>query len=416
MDHHLGAHGADEETTEERSVPGVSIYFFAGDFVQAFENHRDGAPQAYATHGEVMRLTEDLRASGHPVRIVSFVTSGRRDVEVDDGLRISELGATGPTSSDLLGPTVSVDDAEFVVPHFPNTELLRAAMSTDARLFAMLASSWTSGGPRTRWEARRIVRLLRRDRIEWVANHCRPAAEHLADLGVPRAKLLAWDVPHGDGPDGVASAPPGPGETWTVFYAGAITAPKGVGDLVDALGRLASQGRRVRLVAAGGGDTDEMVERAGRVGLGGSLELLGPVTNDVVRAQMRAADIVAVPSRHEFPEGMPLTLFEAVASGTPLVCSDHPMFVRDFVDGRSASTFRAGDSVALASAIARVMDDPILFERLSAAAVGTWANMTRTADMRTMLTRWVVDEAPSAWVAQRTLATRDPGASAVPDA
>lgn len=414
MDRHLPTERS-RGPTEELGLPGVSIYFFAGDFVQAFENHRKGAAQRYATHGEVMRLVDDLRGAGHPVRVVSFVTDEAGDHEVDDGLRITNLGADGAASGGLLGPVVRHDTSEFIVPHFPNTELLRGAMRTEARLFAMLASSWTTGGPRTQWQARKVARILRNGRIEWVANHCRPAAEHLADLGVPRSKLLAWDIPHGPGPTGPGTSPPEPGAPWTIFYAGAITAPKGVADLVDAIGVLAGRGHTARLVIAGGGEVGEMAERARRAGVGDSLVFLGAVTNDVVQAQMRSADLVAVPSRHEFPEGMPLTLFEAVASGTPLVCSDHPMFVHDFVDGRSAATFEAGVPDALAAAISRVMTDPELYARLAAAAPATWADMTRTADMRTMLTRWVCDPAPSSWVAFRTLAALDDGTEATLD-
>ena len=40
---------------------------------------------------------------------------------------------------------------------------------------------------------------------------------------------------------------------------------------------------------------------------------------------MSAHDIVIVPSRHDYPEGLPMTIYEALAMRTPLVVSDHPM-------------------------------------------------------------------------------------------
>ena len=55
------------------------------------------------------------------------------------------------------------------------------------------------------------------------------------------------------------------------------------------------------------------------------LNFLGLVGNNDVFSMMTAADLIVVPSRTAYPEGFPLTMFEAIASRTPIVCSDHPM-------------------------------------------------------------------------------------------
>lgn len=382
-------------------MASVSIYYFAGDFLAAYENHREGQPQAYATHDEVMHLTRDLLDAGHSVRLSAFLSEGATVDRPERGLEIVGLGGTSHGSAGLLAPAVRDDRADFIVPHFPNTELLGAAIASPARVMAMFASSY-NGGVRTRLEARRIVKLANDPRIEWVANHCRPSTTHLAQLGVSADKLIAWDVPHGGGPPDPSTRPhPGPG-TWTAFYAGAITESKGVGDVVRSLAVLRRLGHEVRFEAVGGGDVDAIAGLARRLGVDDLVDLLGPRTNDEVRERMRAADLVVVPSRHDFPEGMPLTLFEAVSSGTPLVCSDHPMFVEDFVDGRSAATFAAHDPADLARAIVRVRDDAGLYESLSRHAPSTWRGLRRTADMRTLLTRWVEDPPPSAWIADHS--------------
>jgi len=41
---------------------------------------------------------------------------------------------------------------------------------------------------------------------------------------------------------------------------------------------------------------------------------------------MRSADAIVIPSRHEYPEGLPLTIYEALAARTPIVASDHQCF------------------------------------------------------------------------------------------
>jgi glycosyltransferase involved in cell wall biosynthesis len=73
------------------------------------------------------------------------------------------------------------------------------------------------------------------------------------------------------------------------------------------------------------------------------LSFPGVVENTKVFNMMAGADLVVVPSRPEFPEGTPLAMFGAIASRTPIVCSNHPMFQKLMVDGHNASGFRAGD-------------------------------------------------------------------------
>ena len=59
---------------------------------------------------------------------------------------------------------------------------------------------------------------------------------------------------------------------------------------------------------------------------------------------LAAATLVCVPSRHEFPEGFPQTLTEALAARTPVVASDHPVFTRVLRDGEGVRYFPAGNA------------------------------------------------------------------------
>jgi glycosyltransferase involved in cell wall biosynthesis len=103
------------------------------------------------------------------------------------------------------------------------------------------------------------------------------------------------------------------------------------------------------------------------------LSFPGVVENTKVFNMMAGADLVVVPSRPEFPEGTPLAMFGAIASRTPIVCSNHPMFQKLMVDGHNASGFRAGDYRDLGGAMKRVLSDPVLYAALSANAPLTWA-------------------------------------------
>ena len=63
------------------------------------------------------------------------------------------------------------------------------------------------------------------------------------------------------------------------------------------------------------------------LGVSDQLDFRGLVPNGEVFDLFRKADVVVVPSHREYAEGFPLTMFEAMGSRTPIVCSDHPMFV-----------------------------------------------------------------------------------------
>src|SRR6187200_504492 len=75
-------------------------------------------------------------------------------------------------------------------------ELLHAVATTTARSMAVLANSYNRTGLRSLFGKYRVVKMLNNPRFELVSNHCVPATEHLAEIGVRRDKLIAWDIPH----------------------------------------------------------------------------------------------------------------------------------------------------------------------------------------------------------------------------
>jgi glycosyltransferase involved in cell wall biosynthesis len=64
----------------------------------------------------------------------------------------------------------------------------------------------------------------------------------------------------------------------------------------------------------------------------------------------------------------PLKAFEAMAAGRPLVASDLPSSREILRDGENALLVPPGDAPALAAALGRLLDDPLLARRLAEAA------------------------------------------------
>jgi glycosyltransferase involved in cell wall biosynthesis len=181
-------------------------------------------------------------------------------------------------------------------------------------------------------------------------------------------------------------------------FAGSIVESKGVTDLIRALALLRKQGIEAHCSFAGLGEIDFMNTVSAALGVSDLVSFLGLISNTEVFNRMAAADLVVIPSRTEYPEGFPLTMFEALASRTPIVCSDHPMFRSTMVDGRNASVFLAGDDQSCAAAIRRTLTNSDLYYALSNNAVATWTSLKGPADWRTMILKWVIEGCNSPWI------------------
>lgn len=150
-----------------------------------------------------------------------------------------------------------------------------------------------------------------------------------------------------------------------VICVGGLAPVKAHHVLVDAVARLAREGREVRLRLVGDGPEREGLERevAAR-GLRGAVVFEGWQNPDRVRELYARADAFALAS---FAEGVPVVLMEAMATEVPCVATritGVPELIRDGVDGLLVTPSDAGE---LAAAIARLMDDPELRLRIGRA-------------------------------------------------
>ena len=243
------------------------------------------------------------------------------------------------------------------------------------------SASWTD-----RFLNPRLVGLLNRREVFLVGNHKSPATDSMVAFGVTAEKAVAWDWPGLRHPKDypVKSL----GTKLEVVYVGAIAEDKGVGDLIDAIGLLRSTGLDVRMTAAGDGpDLERMRLRAERVP-GNAVRLLGRIGNDEAFRLMEGSSVVCVPSRHVFSEGMPLTLTEALASRSPVVISDHPVFVRAFQQGRGVRFAPEKQPAALGAALREVLTDSTLYRDLSISTAEAFARVECTTSFGDLLDRW----------------------------
>ncbi|HZD49241.1 MAG TPA: glycosyltransferase family 4 protein [Silvibacterium sp.] len=153
-----------------------------------------------------------------------------------------------------------------------------------------------------------------------------------------------------------------PSDTFEILCVGRLTPSKGQHILIDTVGRLVAQGRRVRLRIIGAGpDASSLEKSATALRESGAVIFEGAVNQDRIRGFYSTADVFCLPS---FAEGIPVVLMEAMAMEIPCVSTQIagiPELIRNGVDGLLVA---ASDIDGLTDALARLMDDPALRERL----------------------------------------------------
>ncbi|MFT4034645.1 MAG: glycosyltransferase [Patulibacter sp.] len=148
---------------------------------------------------------------------------------------------------------------------------------------------------------------------------------------------------------------------------------KGVDTLIAAVARLVGDGRTgVRVEIIGDGPLrDELRAQIVRLGVGEQVTLRGSQPPAAVYATLARAWIFALPARTARDgdtDGLPVALLEAMAYGAAVVATPIAGLPEAVRDGETGLLVAPDDPSALATALARLLDDRPLRERLAAAA------------------------------------------------
>ena len=167
---------------------------------------------------------------------------------------------------------------------------------------------------------------------------------------------------------GADDAERGEANVLRVLLAARLLWDKGIAEYVEAARALRARGVTAKFLLAGtpdAGNPAAVPESVLRKWVDeGALEWLGHVED--MAPLFRSVDIVVLPSYYR--EGLPKSLIEAAACGLPLVTCDAPGCREVVTDGVDGLLVPPRDAGALAAAIARLLDDPALRQRLGSAA------------------------------------------------
>lgn len=159
---------------------------------------------------------------------------------------------------------------------------------------------------------------------------------------VPRPRAMRPDVP-------------------VILFLGRFDPRNGLSTLIDAFKRVKGRGRRAQLVVVGDGPLRNHYYR--RAGGDPDINFVGAVLDGRPSYYAHSAMYACPTTKASFG----ITLLEAMACGTPVVCSDILGFRDVVVHGREALMIPRDDPEALANGLVHLLDDESLRTRLGEA-------------------------------------------------
>ncbi|CAM3357847.1 glycosyltransferase family 4 protein [Tsukamurella hominis] len=323
------------------------------------------APPGPTSRGGMATVVGHMAAQPDPSIEVRLLTT-YVDGTVGQRLRAGLGGMAAGTAAVLRG------DVDVVHVHLSHggSVVRKAPILWAARLRGVPAivhghsfdfGGWVTGLPRP---VRALVRAaLPADR--WLVLGTGLAAEYAAALDLARDRVEVLYNPVPAAPDGSAGPAAGAAtdEVVRVVALGRLGVRKGSYDLVAAVAALPPAVRaRLHLTLAGDGEVDQVRAAVAAAGVGDAVTVSGWVDPAGRDALLAAAQVFALPS---YDEGLPMALLEAMAAGLAPLTTPVGAIPDAITDGEDGLLVPPGDVPALSAALARLVEDPELRNRIA---------------------------------------------------
>ena len=365
-----------------------------GNYRDAFDRFRRGGSEDYYAQRYSVDLVERWSERLGFAGVCVMLGGAREETQLTENLFFARTPLTERGGVDDRAVIRQLEGwrIDRLVLQTPRASILEWALANAVPVLPVFADSWRITGPRSFLAARRLARLLGDERVVMVANHNIPASLSLEAIGVSRAKIFPWDWPHALRPhDRTPKKLPG-GRTPTIVFVGAMIESKGPGDCIRAAAALRDRNLDVRLMMIGGGPFEADARRlVSELGLTGRVEIAGRLPHENVVEALSDATLSVVPSWRSYAEGLPMTIYEALATRTPLVVSDHPMFQRFLADVESARMVPERRPDLLADALRSLLEDPAIYQRASEATLPLWERIRCDLEWGHLIETWLAD-------------------------
>ena len=391
----------------ELSKIRLVIVQYAGDYAEAFERLAKGGSETYYAQKYSVDAVTEMAKRAESVTVICCMTPEFNDLVLENGVRAIACGFNHKINSQKLIEFIAEQNPTHLVVRTILPEVFKWAIKKKIRTIAVFAESIAT----TRWRNKNrnyfLAKLLNNKQIEWVGTYCLTSSLLFKEIGVKPEKIIPWDFLLESDPGSLSPKELSVGvKTLKLFYAGLLIPSKGVGDILEAVAKLRERNISVHLKMAGTGEEEFFAQRVEQLQIKDSVEIMGLVPSQTVEHLMRESDIVLVTSRHEYTEGFPLTIEHALRKRTPIVASDHPMFKAYLKHGINSMIFEAGNSLALAECIEKVISDSALYHNLSVASHSTWQELRLPVKWAELIDRWLDDSPESKqWLFEQRLAS-----------
>jgi glycosyltransferase involved in cell wall biosynthesis len=379
------------------------VFFQYGDFGEAYRRLEQGGPEYFRDQKYSVDLVASFRTH-HRICTVAICDRPHRETLAENLTSIGISPAQAYTSG-WVRQLLTDLAPDVIVLRTPHTEVLQWARKRRVPTLPLFADFIER--PHNLRSLFRTIRLgltLKDAVFPAISNHSLNASLSLVrNLRLKPSRVVPWDrmLPAVD--PAPKTTVPGPGRA-AAFFAGTLSQDKGVGDCLDAMHLLKTRNVQLNMRFAGAGDTGLWTAHAQRLGIADQVVFAGTLSNLAVRQEMRASDLVIVPSRHSYAEGLPNTLCEGLASQTPVICSDHPAFASRLRHGSDVVMFKAGSPSALADAVQDLISDAALYASLSANAAQACHSLFFGTDWGDLVKLFLNDPANrTGWVADCSL-------------
>ena len=383
------------------------IVQYAGDYAEAFQRLAEGGSENYYAQKYSVDAVTEMAKRAESVTVICCMTPEFEDVVLANGVRAISCGFNHKIDPKKLIELITQQNPTHLVMRTTIPDIFKWAIKNKIRTIAVFAESIATTTWRNKIRNYFLAKLLNNKQIEWVGTYCLTSSLLFKEIGVKPEKIIPWDFLLESDPGSLSPKElPAGVNTLKLFYAGLLIQSKGVGDILEAVAKLRERNISVHLKMAGKGEEEYFAQRVEELQIKDSVEFLGIVPSQTVEHLMRESDLVLVTSRHEYPEGFPLTIEHALRNRTPIVASDHPMFKTYLKHGVNSLIFEAGNSLALAECIEKLISDSALYHNLSVASHSTWQELRLPVKWAELIDRWLDDSPESKqWLFEQRLAS-----------
>ena len=330
-------------------------------------------PLPGGVNAHVRFLYENLRQRGHDVRILTSSHGLQRSSE-GDVIRIGKgfsMPSNGSVGTITLSPRFPsqvqevLDRERFDLLHFHepfvpflSLVLLRQSRSVNIATFHAYAGFSPSMELGQRTLGPYAARLHGRIAVS-------AAARHFADRFFPGDYRV---IPNGVDVGRFQRAVPvarWQDDTPNILFVGRLEDRKGLPHLLKAFRLIRKSDVDARLLVVGAGPQEREARRYVMTRRLSNVEFLGRISDEEKAQLFRTADIYCSPATGR--ESFGIVLLEAMAAGTPIVCSDIHGYKGVVQRGRQGILVPPGDKKALAAGLVQLLRDPALRARMGEA-------------------------------------------------